>query len=463
MLKEQSFIDLKSYSLVLLASIIILLLNIVLDDNSGLLPIFLTLLVVGMFFVYIMNLQSREDFPHALYLFFLFFAIYFLYATIIHWGLLNVYNVTNIKSDELFFYGASQEAYLRFGEGYGFFDIADIQRFGDTSGAVYLMGRIAQLAHITGDNSVLGQKIGIVFIASLIPTFVYMIGRLYFSIQSSFNSAIIYGLLSFTFYLSSALLRDLHIALTFIITFYIILKPFSWVNFLVLIVVLFWSYFLRDQTGIFLMGSTMIYLFVAIEKSIVYKNIRISIYLLLLLSIIAFILSSEHLRDMFMTISSSSSERSASSANSGSLGAKIAKLPFGLNAVALLGFSQLQPFPISWIFQGHNKGFFQLTYLLAGIAWFFGWGFLLVGIFNKKILKKIELKPFLIFIFSIIYLLLIAIIDFSVRRQMSVYPILYIFMVYSYLLMSPSHRTKTFISMGAIYIFLTLTINFMKV
>jgi hypothetical protein len=430
------------------------------DDNISIFILSIFFTILGVAISYVLNIEG--DIKNSIYLFLLFFAIYLLYTLVITLGLIEMYGVKNIKGDELFFYTASNDVYIKLKNGYSFFDIANIIQYGDTSGAVYFYGIIATIANIYGENSVLVQKVGVVFISSLIPMVMYGISRLYFSEKISITVAILYGLFSFVPYLSSTLLRDIHIALMFILTIYIILQKLSILNLIILFCISFSSYYLREQTGLFMMGFTMIYFFVFVNFFV--KN-RYIVYLIytVFLSIAIIVILNSSIMDMIELISNSSAKRSVEQATSGSMGAKIAKLPYGLNIIALLGFSQIQPFPPSWIFDKSNKGILELSYLIAAIIWFFGWGFLLYGLFFKNILNRVDLKLKLMSLFSIVYLVLIAVIDFSQRRQMPVYPMLYLIMVFSYLEMTITERTKIWVGMSILYITLVLTINYIKI
>jgi hypothetical protein len=439
--------------------IVVVVWNMFLDENLAILSLAIISIVLGSFLILIIH--PLKEYRNAFYLFLLFYLIYLSYTSIVHYGLLNFYDVINIVPDEHYFYRTSNEAYLKIQEGYSFSEMSEMRMYKDTIGVIYLNGLVATLANLYGDNSVFIQKMAVVFIASLIPMVMYGISRLYFSERVSINVALIYGLFSFLPYLSGILLRDTHIALMFILTIYIILQRFSILNFVLLFFVVLESYFLRPQTGIFMMGFISIYLFVFIRKTVVNKYMEMFIYFIITLFIVAIIVNSS-LMEMFTLIEESSAERGASTTSSGSLGAIISKLPFGLNIVAQFGFSQIQPFPPAWIFKGSNRGFFEFWYLIAAISWFFGWGFLIYGLKVKKIFKNQDLKIKIMFYLAIIYLVLITIIEFNQRRQMAVYPILYLLMVFSYMEMSISERTKMWIGMGLFYIILVLLINYIK-
>jgi hypothetical protein len=212
-----------------------------------------------------------------------------------------------------------------------------------------------------------------------------------------------------------------------------------------------------------MIGFTVIYFFNFINFSFENNYIKSLIYISLFIIITLFVLNDSYLIDTFNQTFNSSAEHSAEQTSSGSMGAKIAKLPFGLNIIALFSFSQIQPFPPSLIFLS-KKGMFHFMYLLAGVSWYFGWGFLIYAFFQKRVIfkKRLDLKLTLMSIFAIIYLGLIAVVEFNQRRQVAVYPIIYLLMVFSYLDMSVTERTKVWVRMFLLYMTLVLIINYMK-
>jgi len=435
-----------------------------LDHNEAIISLSLISVLLGILFIILVSKQENRK--NAIDIFLTFFLVYLIYSFVMHFMYIEVYNVTApyIESDDEVFYLGTQDIYHKVKtSSYSFFETKDIYKYQEVYGAINFYVYIAMLADILGGElTMLTQKVGVILISALIPVFMYLISRLYFTEKVSIRVAFIYGFFSFVPYLSALILRDVHVALMFIITFYIILEKVSIKNLLILIFVSFISFTLRLETGVFMLGFTSIYFFHFIDTSIGNKILKILLYLFLILFGIALVLSSSELTSMFNMIMQSSSERTAETATAGSMGAKIAKLPFGLNYIALLGFGQIQPFPPSVIFFS-KKGMFSLTYLYAGIAWFFGWGFLLYGIFVKKVLHDLNLKINLMLLFSILYLVLVSVIEFNQRRQAPVYPILYLVMVFSYLKMTISERTKVWVGMLMFYTSLVLTINYMKV
>ena len=444
----------------LIITIVVVLWDMYLDKNVSIGILSTVLIAFGVSFTAL--IQKKEDVKNGIYLFLLFYAIYLIYSSSVHYGLINFYDVVNIVPDEEhYFYPSAIEATKKIDQGFTLFDFSDLLIYSDTAAMIYFMGIVGSFAEVYGENSVLLQKVSLIFVAALIPVVMYGISRLYFSKTISLNVAIVYGLFSFVPFLSTIILRDMHIALMFILTIYIVLSRLTIVNFILLLIVTFISYYLRPQTGIFMMGFVSVYFFIFIQSTIKNKYMQFFTYMSFLLITLVAVLNSP-LMDMFNQISESSAGRSEMQASSSSMGAKMAKLPLGLNVVALFGFSQIQPFPPSLIFKGENRGIFELWHLLAGVSWFFGWGFLIYGLKVKKIFASLDLKVKLMFLFAMLYLILIATIEFNQRRQMAVYPIVYLLMVFSYLSMSISERTKMWFGMGIFYIILVVLLNYLK-
>jgi hypothetical protein len=440
-----------------LLTLVVLAILTFIEDNLAISYVAFLVIVLGLIFIIpISKKENRED---SIYIFILFFLIYIIHTSIVHYGLIDVYDLPFIKPDENFFTNSSYDVSTKLKNGMSFFELDQLYIEGTAS--VYYYGLVAMFANMVGENSVLILKISVVFLSSLIPMILYNIGRLYFAKELSFSIAAIYGLFSFVPYLSTMLLRDIHVAVIFLLTFYILLNKVSILNLLVLFLVSFVSYYLRPQTGLFMMGFNVIYIFVFIRNMNISKYIRIFIYVMLF-GVFLLLVYALGLFDSYILTADSPGNATAADKLTG-LGAKIASLPFPLNTAALFAFSQIEPFPPAWIFQGLNKGLFQITYLIAGIAWFTGWGFLIYGLFVKKILNKLDLKMKFMFFMSILYVMLIASIVASMRRQMPVYPIIYLLMVFSYLEMNSSERVRVWIGMGLLYLTLVLSINYIKI
>ncbi len=462
MTEERYTISSNYIMVTILFTIIMSIVCAYLDKNVAIFSLSFVFMAIGATFLSIIN--RVENIRNSVAIFLIFFLIYLFYTTLIHFGLIEVYSTPYpfVESDEGLFYDGASDLANKIRLGYKFSDIVKLRDYLDLPGSIYFNAYIAILANLFGEHTIFTQKIAVTLISALIPAMMYSISRLYLTDKISIVVAIVYGIFSFVPYLSSLLLRDVHIALMYIITFYIILDRLSLINLVILFCISIASYYFREQTGIFMVGFTAIYFFNFINFTIKNNYIKLCIYLTLLGLLVLLVLNNQYIMDTFNQTFNSSAEHSAEQASSGSMGAKIAKLPFGLNVVALFSFSQIQPFPPELIFLS-KKGMFHFMYLLAGISWYFGWGFLVYGFFkNRLFLKRVDLKLSLMFLFAIVYLGLIAVVEFNQRRQVAVYPIVYLFMVFSYLDMTITQRTVVWVRMLLLYVALVLIINYMK-
>ncbi len=462
MTEERYTISSNYIMVTILFTIIMSIVCAYLDKNVAIFSLSFVFMAIGATFLSIIN--RVENIRNSVAIFLIFFLIYLFYTTLIHFGLIEVYSTPYpfVESDEGLFYDGASDLANKIRLGYKFSDIVKLRDYLDLPGSIYFNAYIAILANLFGEHTIFTQKIAVTLISALIPAMMYSISRLYLTDKISIVVAIVYGIFSFVPYLSSLLLRDVHIALMYIITFYIILDRLSLINLVILFCISIASYYFREQTGIFMVGFTAIYFFNFINFTIKNNYIKLFIYLTLLGLLVLLVLNNQYIMDTFNQTFNSSAEHSAEQASSGSMGAKIAKLPFGLNVVALFSFSQIQPFPPELIFLS-KKGMFHFMYLLAGISWYFGWGFLVYGFFkNRLFLKRVNLKLSLMFLFAIVYLGLIAVVEFNQRRQVAVYPIVYLFMVFSYLDMTMTQRTVVWVRMLLLYVALVLIINYMK-
>jgi len=462
MVEEKFSINSNYIMVIILMTISVGLLGSYLDKNVAIFSMSFTFIIIGIVFLSIIN--RLENIRNAVDIFLIFFLFYLAYTTLIHFGLIEVYNTPYafVESDEGLFYQGAEDIANKIKLGYSFSDISKLRDYLDLPGSMYFNAYIAKLAHLFGEHTFFTQKVAVTLISALIPAMMYSISRLYLSERTSIIVAIVYGVFSFVPYLSSLLLRDIHIALMYIITIYIILDRLSLINLIILFGISIASFYFREQTGIFMVGFTAIYFFNFINFTVPNNYVKLLIYLTLLGGLTLFVLNDSYIMDTFNQTFNSSAEHSAEQSSSGSMGAKIAKLPFGLNVVALFGFSQIQPFPPSLIFIS-KKGMFHFMYLLAGISWYFGWGFLIYGFLrNRVFLKRLDLKLSLMFLFAVVYLALVAVVEFNQRRQMAVYPIVYLLMVFSYLDMSITQRTIIWVRMLLFFLILVLTFNYMK-
>lgn len=457
MIGRGNVFHLKGLNFFIISTILLLAGAYLIEDNLAVLITGLLYIAVGTLFIIYL---SRKEFRNSVSLFFLFFLFYMLHMSIVHYGLEFLYDRVNIAPDELWFYASSNQIITYLKSGDSLLDVANIFIYHESPAYIYLSGHLAIFANEIGTNSVYIQKLFIVFFASLIPVVLYLILKIYVKEKVAVYGAIIYGIFTFITPVSTMILRDIPVALTYIIFFWIILQKVSIKNTILLLLVSFISYYLRVETGIFLMGMSSIYIIYALERLIKSKIIkRFMVGIVGLLSIL--IISKIGLIDMFTDIFTEYEKFGAEEAQAGSLGLKLASLPYGLNIVGMALFSQIQPFPIWIVFK--DFGVLLIFSMVSGITWFFVWAYALYGIFRFKILKQIDVKLKYLFYFSMIYIVLLSSTGTLTRRMIAVYPIIFVLSLLTFMNISKKKRKVIFSYTLFIYFLLIASYLLLKI
>jgi hypothetical protein len=443
--------NLKGISALLLLTIMVMVGITLIENNLAVLVIGFLLLLLGGGITIIL---SKKHVNNSLFLFYFFFLLFFLYTIFVHYVSEYNYDKVNLLQDELFFYGTSNSIIHYLNAGYSFFDIAGLFEYHEMPAYIYLIGNLAIFANTIGENSVFVQKLLVVFFASLIPATLYMILKLYVKEKDATNGAIFYGLVIIMSY-SSMILRDLPVALTYIIFFWVILQKVSVKNILILFSVSFFSLYLRTETGLFLIGMSSVYLIASFNQLGKNNFVKIVLILFFLLLALAIFFGTD-LHTILTRITESSQKDGLSKASSGSFGAKLMTLPYGLNILGMTIFSQMQPFP-AWV-NFERDGIFSIVEALGGIFWFITWGYILYGIAKLKILASIDIKLKSLFYFAIIYIMILGSSDMVIRRMIAAYPLLFIIAFLTYIKLS--NETKKLIFNRMLLIYLTLMILF---
>lgn len=402
---------------------------------------------------------SKKEFKNSLFLFFLFFQIYLLHMSIVHHGLELLYNRSNIAQDELWFYATSNQITSSLKSGYTLFDLADIFEYHESPAYIYLSGWLAIFSNYAGFNSVFIQKLIIVFFASLIPVVLYLILKMYVKEKTAVYGAVVYGMFTFITPISTMVLRDIPVALTYIIFFLFIIEKVSIRNIILISIVSVFSYFLRVETGIFLIGMSSVYLIYGFNYFVKNKTIRIAVISILIFTFFTLLLQFNFI-DMFLKVNEASIDHASENAQKGSLAMKLISLPYGLNIISMAIFSQMQPFP-SWIVL-KDFGILLLFSMIGGITWFFVWSFLIYGIFKLKILKIIDIKLKYLFYFSIIYIVLIGGSEGVTRRLLAVYPVIFLISLLSFIEINKKNKFIIIFITSFVYIMLNTSYLILK-
>ena len=297
------------------------------------------------------------------------------------------------------------------------------------------------------------KKYVIMFISILITPFLGGILSvvLYSTLKYQFTdrtfvliATISYGLLSAVFMFSTPLLRDIDVALAYMIFIYIFLQPNSYKNIILLSIVAFLTVYLRAESGLVLFGLILLYghLYVRRLES---RSIKLIFYILLI-GLISFVLimMSQKIIGMIVGLNEANTARSIQRASAGSIALLFNKLPFPLSSIFKVTFGQMQPFPFFLAID-------RLPEAISGIFWPFIFIVMLYAMIKKDIRVLIDEKVKYLLIVAITILFLMSS-EPMARRMMSVYPIIYIISLYVFLSVSKNQikRALSFYLFGIV-------------
>lgn len=435
---------------------IILIITSLIENNLAVSIIGIGYMPLGMVFLYFLN---KRNFSTQIMLFLSFFTFYLIHMTIVHYGLIYLYDRVNIAPDELWFYTSSNQIIKYLENGYNLFDVANLFEYHELPAYIYLSGKLAILSNSIGENSVYIQKLLIVFFSSIIPVILYNIFiTLNVNNKNAISATLIYGIFTYLTPVSTMILRDIPVALTFIIFFETILKNINSKNIFIIIVTCFISIYLRYETGLYLSLLTAIYLVYLLNTKVNNNLIKKSTYIFFIIIGLLIFLKSD-LITTFLNIVYGYENLTAKEVTVSSLGNKLASLPYGLNYLGSFLFSQIQPFPF-WI-NIMNFGILSFLTIFNGFIWMYVWVIIIYGIKNK-ILTSIDIRLKYLFFASTLYLVLLSSTGTITRRMMAVYPIIFVISTLSYMELNKYQKQMVFYITTSIYVFLTIAYLLIK-
>lgn len=271
----------------------------------------------------------------------------------------------------------------------------------------------------------------IIFLASLIPVFMCKtLHALEFKIKEFGIPLYLFAFATPLFFYSAYFYRDIFIYFTYVVLFYVLLTPRMQFRYLWIALLLFLSWFLRMENGMFACLFVACFCFSKLKR---YKLLLLIISGLIALG--AFVL----FYDTMLATLQRYNERSLSLASNESLGKLFAtKIPFPLNYLFLTCFSQLLPFPCTMLLfkELDNTWLQRITVIIP-----FFWTYILIFIVSNWRFNKIPAHILYLFYASLLYLFLTSIAEINLRRQMYVFPLF--FFVYIHLTKDlPAHRKK---------------------
>lgn len=442
---------LESISIVMLFISLILLSIIAWERNLGPIILYLLLNIVGIVLIFVFS--HKYEILLKIKLFIIFFSLYLIYALINYYILLNYVDEKFPFSyfDESTFYQFSFMALPYISGEKNFFDLFSFAAYPmhDLSLHVMFSALIAYFSiAIDGSNTIMVQKLLSPFFGGLFIVVLYSTLKYQFKDQIfALNATVAYGLISVIFMYSTPLLRDIDIALAYMIAIYLFLQKNHIVNFLLLLIIAYTTIYLRTESGLVLYALALLYAYFNVRK-LESRSIKLIFYILLMV-IFSFVLLMVYNKIIGMIIDRNESNlaRSIALASTSSLGLLLNKLPFPLSYVAKVLFGQIQPFPFFIAIDRPPEA-------ISGIFWPFIFIMMLYGVIKKNIRVLIDIKIKYLLVVAIAILFLMSS-EPQARRMMSVYPIIYITSLYVFFLVPQDRIKRAFLY----YIFGILSLN----
>ena len=419
-----------NYSYLFMLSLSLIFLSAIsLNGTSGPLVLFLVMLSMGS--IFIVYFSNNNEIFLKIKLFLFFFSFYLFYALVQHYLLLSFDSTTVPYKyvDEATFYNFSNTVYPYMYGDKDFSGLFTNYRLGVFELPLHVMitSTVTHLSlFVDGTNTIVIQKVLAPFLGSLFIVILYATLKYQFSDQMfSLKATFVYGLLSAAFVYSTPMLRDIDIALTYIIFIYLFLQPHSNKIFVLLLLVAYVTTYLRLESGMVLYGVTLLYIYLYVKK-VNSAALRFISYMIIIgLFAAIFLLMFDRIIGMVTVLNDGNVERSTARAGKDSIGILLNKLPFGISHTAKVLFGQLQPFPFITALSLNVRA------AISGVFWPFIFTMMVYTIIRPDIRMKIDIKVKYLLMVAITILFLMSS-EPMTRRMMSVFPIIYIVALYMF-------------------------------
>ncbi len=377
-------------------------------------------------------------------LYILFFAIYYAFMLITNYTYVsNPYRDFFYTIDSLEFY-STMDSILQYKNGADAYDMVlyEARHWRGFGVLIWLTGRIAQI--VGGENSIIIQKLQIVFLASMTTVFLYNMSRIYLSQIQSWKIAISFGLLTHLLVFSGVFNRDLHIALIYTMGFYILLSSWRFRNLFILILLCFLAWQFRVQHGIFFFGFVGVFILLRL-RNLYDKVASFFLGLLFIVGIAAFVFLNigKYEKETTGKLEHYQEYHEEQFKEATGLTAIVNRLPAVFQPVANIVLSQTYPYPPHRAVNVNVTGetqYLKFPLSIAQVYWILVWFILLYGLFYKK--NRVAIPQPIIYTLILAFLLIISvsIASYEFRRMLGAYPMIYLASAFIYFKMDKKKR-----------------------
>lgn len=322
-------------------------------------------------------------------------------------------------------------------------------------GSALIFGTISYVAkHFLDGNHFLLHLYAVSFATSFSLYFLYKILIKYFNSSLAKKYTIIFGFSSYLFYYSGFMLRDVFIALFYMIAIYIYheekLKTKTIIK---LLLVALLTYSFRNENGIFIGIFIVFYI---IKSKLSRKKILFYAFsVLLFISLLGVMITVFNQAQETFEIYDEYTSNRINNLDSGSLVKSLKKLPPVVEEISLISFKLISPFPFWSVLEGSIWNLIFVNLSIAGIFSYYINFFIVVALIFYR--KKISITKSLKYLVFIAYLLLVLnIVNLDTRRMFYVYPIIYLF----FLVLHSQIKKKREINQLLIFIYSLISIAY---
>ncbi|QNL51600.1 hypothetical protein H8S90_08520 [Olivibacter sp. SDN3] len=365
-------------------------------------------------------------------LFFLFFTVYLIYMVVTNYVYVKdphvdiFYNPDSVKFfsriDYLSKIGSSKNMY-HWMEGF---------YVGDWKGFGAIIWVIAMITTNLFDepNSLLIQKLQIVFLSTMVIVLVYNLSLKYLTRKQAWNATIAFGLLSHVMVFSGVFMRDIYMVFIYTMGFYILFNKWKPVNLLVLILLGVFAWHIRSHNGLFFLCFIALYIYLHIRN----KQPKIAKFLFVttLILTVALVVTFN-----FTAVTGDTSDELSTYQNyhegkleeATGLTAVILRAPVFARPILMITLSQIYPFPV---YRGMYVNYIDTyQYLLfplciAEIFWIYVWVFVLYGFYKKSYRTIIPQHLKYCLAIALLYIVAAGATSYEFRRLMAVYPVIFL-------------------------------------
>jgi len=425
--------------------------TIVLEGNFAPILLYTVMIVIGIALIIFFSNRYEIFFKTKLFIFF--FSFYLFYIMMHDYILLNLFPHFPPFDyfDERTFYHYSDLALFYILKGKNFFDLFSDWNlpFRDLPLHAVFSALIAYFSMLVdGKNTIMVQKMLSPFFGGLLLVVLYSTIKYQFKDRDfALHATFVYGTLSAVFMYSTPLLRDIDIALAYMIFFFLFLHKNSFINFILLFLIAFLTMYLRIESGMVLFAFILLYSYLYV-KELQSRSMKWMFYvLLMILFSFVILLMFNKIIGMIIHLNEANITRSIASASSSSIGVLLNKLPFPLSYIAKVTFGQMQPFPFFLAIDRPPEA-------ISGIFWPFIFIMMSYAVMKKNIRVLIDTKVKYLLMFAITILFLMSS-EPMARRMMSVYPIIYIVALHTFFYVDKNNIKKSLLY----YIFVIIALN----